>query len=510
VSYRTDYIDVVAIHKHAGYTFFICLSGENGYNKFALVEQRSGLLWCYHHTIEECVNEASRFQNYYHAYHKGEYTDYCAYYIDENKNYHMPDLNPDGGIVTFDWRWGQECKFKSGEYKPLPKVPIINELGLEYPKDHYVHLSTTVTESDFVAYTPSESYGEQDRQVRMKYGKYLRKAFPDLSDANVQRAVNEFRAALLLESKPAELHFTTEKSKITEIFETRMYACNSSAESCMWDKFTNWNKNERPYHVYADSPDVALAYVTERGQIIARSVVSTKDKKWIRLYSNLSCDSTVCAMMEGMLKDAGYTYGSITGNRLSIVGDSDGDEVIAPYIDCGDVGLRLAPSGKYWIACDEDDCDYIANQTNGYASRSDNNECDRCGYDNEDCHCIYCDCCEEYYAEGCDICSTCENCDDCETHGNCECERCESCENVLERRRGRNYVEVCDCERCEHCNALVDDCDCEKCDECMDLLTECECERCDECKELASECECEPEEETEEIEEAPCYKTQTC
>ena len=77
-----------------------------------------------------------------------------------------------------DWEERELSRFADGTYK---KVPV----SLAYPVKHYVHLSVTVTENDYVAYTPSDAYGAADRQVRLKFGRYLRKAFPELTDAEV-------------------------------------------------------------------------------------------------------------------------------------------------------------------------------------------------------------------------------------------------------------------------------------------------------------------------------------
>src|ERR1019366_9953468 len=142
---------------------------------------------------------------------------------------------------------------------------------LDYPADHYVHLSITETETDMVAYTPSDAYGIADRQVRLKFGRYLKKTFPDLSDAEIQGHVTAFKSALAVIDKPAELHFATDIPTINLIFETEMRACGSDMVSCMHGKF---DEDEiRPYHVYADSPDVAVAYVMTGSDIVSRSVV---------------------------------------------------------------------------------------------------------------------------------------------------------------------------------------------------------------------------------------------
>src|ERR1019366_4929676 len=108
---------------------------------------------------------------------------------------------------------------------------------LDYPSDHYVHLSITETETDMVAYTPSDAYGIADRQGRLKLGRYLKKTFDGLSDAEIQGHVTALKSALALIDKPAELHFATDIPTINRIFETEMKACGSSQVSCMHGKW---------------------------------------------------------------------------------------------------------------------------------------------------------------------------------------------------------------------------------------------------------------------------------
>lgn len=69
-----------------------------------------------------------------------------------------------------NWQQREQQRLMDGTYKPIP-------LPLDYPASHYVHLSTAKTEEDYVAYTPSDEYGKRDRQVRLKFGRYLHKTF---------------------------------------------------------------------------------------------------------------------------------------------------------------------------------------------------------------------------------------------------------------------------------------------------------------------------------------------
>lgn len=254
-----------------------------------------------------------------------------------------------------NWQQREQQRLMDGTYKPIP-------LPLDYPASHYVHLSTAKTEDDYVAYTPSDEYGKRDRQVRLKFGRYLHKTFEQLTDAEIQGHVTALKAALALVDQPAVLCFATDRDMLNRIFETKMCASGSTYESCMYGKFQH--DTIRPYHVYADSPDIAVAYVLAGEEIISRSVVSTKDKKWIRLYSRSGGDNdTDCRVLESLLSAAGYREGELEGNRLTRL-DTDG--VMLPYIDGGSQHIERA--GKWWEVV-ESGGDYVADCTDGTASR---------------------------------------------------------------------------------------------------------------------------------------------
>ncbi len=354
------------------------------------------------------------------------------------------------------WHERELSRFTDGTYKPIP-------ISLNYPADHYVHLSVSDTERDFIAYTPSDRHGEEDRQVRLKFGRYLRKTFEAMTDSEIQAHVTALKSALSIAENLPTLHFATDTDTLNRIFETEMCACGSGYTSCMHGKFTG---DIRPYHVYANSPDVAVAYVLVSGDIVARSVVSTKDKTWVRLYAAKTGDNdTQCGTLKALLAEAGYTEGELFGNRLTKLNTH---RVMLPYIDNG--GAHVREDGRYWVVVDGDG-DYEAECTDGTATPVD--RCDGCNRHRDDCECIYCECCEESYADGCDNCHMCEHCEQCHTHSACDCSRCSECHELIEHYRG---CTSCDCDRCSHCNELDDDCDCEKCENCGDLTEDCECE----------------------------------
>ena len=326
------------------------------------------------------------------------------------------------------WKQREVERFQNGTYKALPVV-------LDYPADHFVHLSTTATESDYVAYTPTEAMGIADRQTRLKFGRYLRKTFSGLSDAEIQQYVTRLKSALDMASNEPKMHFATDVETIDRIFETKMNACGSTACSCMYGKFDG---TVRPYHVYANSPDVAVAYVTTDEGIVSRSVVSTKDKAWIRCYSIAGGDNdTDCGTLKRLLEDAGYSSGDLDGNRLTKLPTR---RVMLPYIDHG--GRHVRDDGDYWTVVDDGQGDYEANCTDGTAEPS-GPRCSCCGDREDECECYTCECCGDISRDGnCECCLMCEDCECCVQHGGCDCVRCGDCDqntDRCQRDRGRSH-----------------------------------------------------------------------
>lgn len=361
-----------------------------------------------------------------------------------------------------EWMHREQGRILEGKYQPVPVM-------LDYPVKHFVHLSTTETEADYVAYTPSEAYGEADRQIRLKFGRYLKKTFSEMTDAEIQHHVTTLKSTLATMTKPAALYFTTDVETINRIFETRMQACGSCCTSCMHGKFDG--DEIRPYHVYANSPDVAVAYVMTGNEIVSRSVVSTRSKTWVRAYSIAAGDNdTDCGTLKRLLEEAGYSKGDLYGSRLSKL---DTRNVMLPYID--NSGAHVRDDDEYWVVVkDDDDGDYAADCTDGTATEIGGNRCSSCNEREDDCECCTCECCGERNRDGCDDCRMCEECDGCTEHDGCSCTRCGDCHKIINPRH--RYTDHCECTRCSDCHELEDDCECEHCEKCHELTGNCECE----------------------------------
>jgi len=355
------------------------------------------------------------------------------------------------------WQERERCRFYetwNGSGHDAPKylpVPVDVPWPDSYPSQHYLHLSVVDGEEDAVAYTPSDAYGVADRQVRLKFGCYLKKTFPEKPDTWVADLVCKFKAARAFAVSPHVLHFATGKDRINDIFETPMCARDSGCLSCMHGKFAD--DTIRPYHVYADSPDVAVAYVTKADRIVSRTVVNQVKRRWIRPYAATSGDNgTECGILESMLSDAGYEKGSLLGCRLTKLDTAD---VMLPYLDGN--ATDVDDEGDWWRVVSNGD--YSADRTTGDATQNVS-RCDSCNNRPDDCECSYCPCCDTHSPDGCNECDMCERCDRCVTHSDCNCTRCGECGEL---RAGiySHQRDECSCDRCETCDELEDECECD-------------------------------------------------
>jgi hypothetical protein len=83
-----------------------------------------------------------------------------------------------------EWRERERKKFADGTYARVPWHGERWFVGSMADLNHFVHVSED--DPSKVAYTPDDRFGSEDRQLRMKPGKYLRKHFAEvLTDKEV-------------------------------------------------------------------------------------------------------------------------------------------------------------------------------------------------------------------------------------------------------------------------------------------------------------------------------------
>jgi len=273
------------------------------------------------------------------------------------------------------WNIREVFRFRNGTYQTFPQEvwTKLNQHNVMLCWEHYIHLSTQ--RPDMVAYTQSDAHGEEDRQTLMRFGRYLKRYHPLLSDKQVEELAGLLRTRKD-DSKQngGGLHLATDRETIKEIFETPLHAGESAPVSCMCE-FDTWTNP--PYMVYAGSPDVAIAYLRESSGIIARTVVSTKYKWWVRMYTTGGDDHEyLCSRLREALHKAGYERrGSLKDCRLSVL-EEEGHYAL-PYIDGS--AWYVYQNGDYWVVTDNDEeGEYSCQETSGRGDEVERTHCANC------------------------------------------------------------------------------------------------------------------------------------
>jgi hypothetical protein len=331
-------------------------------------------------------------------------------------------------ITGVDWRKRELAKIQ----RAVPWFDADWWYDSEYYTMHYPYPSEA--EPSMVAFTPSEGWGHEDRQLRMRPGKYLSRYFSDvLSEAQIQQYALAWDGVF---SVP-ELEFAHTPDEIADVY-------RGGPNSCM-----SYDFNNLPMHPCATygAGDLAVAYIRNGSNgITGRTVVWPEHKIYVCIYGDID-------RMLAALDAAGYTQGSIVGARL--LREPYGREFVAPYLD-GDCD-SLRDDGEYLIV--DWDGPLHARETNGTAEPT--MQCSHC---DESVH-------EEDAVGGPD-----GNpyCPDCHSDLFVACDDCGE-----ENERGHMHTGPDDWERCSECHADT----VAMCDECqddfmLDDLTEGLCEAC--------------------------------
>lgn len=192
---------------------------------------------------------------------------------------------------------------------------------------HFVHRSKD--ELLHIAYTPNEQYGKQDRQVKTTVGRYLKKNYPDLSDADIRSASDAYRYYFGVE----DIRWATTAEDIERVYTTGPHSCMAYEWT---DRSERYGSHIHPSAAYADLPWFKLAYLERNGRINARCLTyinpeNPEDKRWIRIYGD--------ELLRTKLENSGYVKGNLEGARInkipaeSFEGDALNNTYVCPYID---------------------------------------------------------------------------------------------------------------------------------------------------------------------------------
>lgn len=311
-------------------------------------------------------------------------------------------------VLTVDerasWRAREQARFDDGEYTPVPWAEAVacNEarLGWDYEslpgaracaerpfcylhrrdqhlrdeirermRDHFAHIS--LNNPGMIAYTPDEAHGADDRQVRVKPGRYLQQFASTLfGESDIARYVAQVKAA------SGELKLARTADEIA-----RVYTANNGPTSCMDRRHFSFSST--PVRVYGDS-DLAVAYLgtladdRDDDVIAARCIVWPERKLFGRAYGDT-------ATLQAVLRTHGYTHGEMDGARVHAI-EHDGDYLM-PYID----GISTCSLDGDWFVLD-DSGDFDCQRTDGRTS-SPHGDCSNCGgrCDSDETYCESCE-----------------------------------------------------------------------------------------------------------------------
>jgi hypothetical protein len=262
-----------------------------------------------------------------------------------------------------DWR-ARECyKIALGEYTP------INPNYFKYIPQHFPHI-VVYEKNLYVSYFINEKYGESNRRAVTRLGKYLR-SLNMYSNEEIKDIVEKMKIKYI-DFHDCELKFTSNKDKIRQIFETRMMAEDSDRVSCMYNKFNHWKV--RPYDIYADNPTMEVAYMERKGKIIARSVINSLSRGYVRPYAIKEDNKMIIHKFIELLSDNKYNKTSLEGCCFT-ANYNQALELVAPYIDGKAQKGVLLPDRKIRIVHNNSKkWDFEFDNTEGVAFDNDENE----------------------------------------------------------------------------------------------------------------------------------------
>jgi hypothetical protein len=93
-----------------------------------------------------------------------------------------------------EWHRRETDRFASGEYKPVVWCTEgFWDLHHSVHRHHFAHQSTD--DATKLAYTPDDRHGQEDRQIRTRPGKYLKRFFGDvLTDEQIRDYATDWAA----------------------------------------------------------------------------------------------------------------------------------------------------------------------------------------------------------------------------------------------------------------------------------------------------------------------------
>lgn len=265
---------------------------------------------------------------------------------------------------------------------------------------HMVHAS--VEDPTKVAFTKSVKDLISDRQTRMTAGKYLRKYYPHLSDAQVKAYAEKHHG----EYAEVEVKFARSESEVVRVIG------DGPSDSCMSNRFYDSHRPDNPWYdgevhpaaVYGYDEeddtwdtDIEVLYFEVGGEVKGRVVCNKLSKECARIYGD---ETRLLPAIEAL----GYCQreGALVGARIRHIRSAKGH--IMAYVDAGIKSgggyLHYESHGSrhWWLHEEGTFSTYLGYEDNGVASddpfdhideddtvQEEGTTCDRCGDVADEC-----------------------------------------------------------------------------------------------------------------------------
>lgn len=358
-----------------------------------------------------------------------------------------------------DWREREKERFRSGFYESLPfstefwfrNSPLYNQ--------HFAHVSRQ--DHTKIAYTQSPEHGENDRQTRIRAGRYLNRYFSDILSPE---QIASYAAMVCATEDDIDVKFAMSPDEIERVY-------RNGPDSCMSHDLEHYISQIHPVRVYG-AGDLGVAYLETETSIPARVLVWPDKKRYGRIYGDGGYYQSTLA---NELESLGYERDlDFRGARLLYV-EADTGGVVLPYFD-GDMNHGVELEDGYLVISD---CpDFESGQTNG--TSEEGRQCDECNSAICGNDFVYVDATDSTI------------CDECYSQNFFRCDDCDEIfPNAMHNRIEDSGHDVCDsCARdytaCGECgelhsdeNLILIESEESVCSNCYDRYDYFKCEDCD-------------------------------
>lgn len=228
-----------------------------------------------------------------------------------------------------------------------------------------------------IAFIPQGKHTRHAHQT-MKFGKYLKKYFKELSDDDIRILSNEAQS---LQEHSSTFELLTESIDCLNAY--RLCDEYSNLSSCMTHSYSRYSSAEHPMSTLFNHPDIGVFMVYKNNNPVARALVDHRRKIFPMVYGRWE-------LIESILRQQGYRHRSLSGLTLDVEWHDEYESIMLPYID----GYRTLDRSHHNAQCFDfnsdnmtitltDDGEYSADDTDGVKSIDDSNR-------------FYCECCESY------------------------------------------------------------------------------------------------------------------